>query len=1208
MQKQLAQREQEIAQHRNERRSRQADSHLVVELQAQLVAARNENMALAAQSSALAATMEHGTLSSAQRQREADSRAAQVAANWQKRAEENAAAAEAALALLNDSKIEITTHLQRIQELEQKKSPAPKQEADQEQEAELEANRQHETLECYTPGQQAHRIQMLETDLLFGIATHCSPAVASSAMLQDRISFPTRLSTTNAATAFFEALNEEHIDGVARTPRRLHVLTASESTAEECIETALAQERKLFEKQLSQERAEMAENLAQMLAAKECEFSNAAKSKQEALEAAHNALFKQTLQNHESALAAEQLKCTETEAALSNTLSERDHALKNLANVTAELKSVKQRLEQNEAEALQRTDDINAQLQAAQRARHEAEEHANLERDSCAAEIAVMELEVEQLKKKMHDIVHEGKRECAELVSRHEVQQQQAEMTANAQADELRAEIATLMDVTVEEQERAANEIQALRLKNNEIAERLNLNCSSEFDAQRQLQQCTKACEEKMQKQEADHAATVAQMQTDFVNRSHAAIEIQEGLKAQHKADLNQAVQRHANDLQNLEEKHRSSMDSQRIAAEKILRDALNAERARLHDQHSTDLRTAMLQKEEEQQAALKQQAQELEAAQQSKKEQLQIALQEAFNAEQRRQQQCHIKELERVRAQVDQKWQAKYKAAVEEIAAKINDKAQEALAENTRTMKLEREAAASAAAQAQRVAIAQAISEQKSEMQEAAQRDKEAHEAALQHLRAQHTAELLRAAESHENRAQERLRSLQQEHEKNISAAKHAALAESAAREAQYKERLMLVKQEHEAALQNETQAHQAATAAAIDAKEKKFGEKMRALEHAHVERTAALATEHQSNVKVELAVKEAELRAELRADYDKLKRKHKDDIMQLEAKITASAARVSDTGDASMVRLRHKLKEVKRKGREYVEQMTAVHKTELQEVQAKLNKLEQACMAANEREQCTAAKLTELQSLSEQAALHARDHLADMQKQLSDSKLAVQQVSLLFAHIYSDTFTISPFPPSHKFSFGMQKNNQIAELVRQTQTQALHYTKHEAAPQDCERHSGHTVGGINTSEQTTNTSERHNCKSNSGGIEGRSCIAKRRINSPVLARPKKDVARSCIRHAQAKALSPRGVSPRMGRHLMPELNGSIWRPMSPLESSPNHAIPVRPFAFRRAHPDATSTPSSQSKSSRSRLLRQLSTGQEAESWAAEVLRSIDF
>eukprot|EP00936_MAST-01D_sp_MAST-1D-sp1_P002978 g2978.t1 len=832
----------------------------------------------------------------------------------------------------------------------------------------------------------------------------------------------------------------------------------------------------------------------------------------------------------------------------------------------------------------------------------------------------------------------------------------------------------------------------------------MNSNYSSEFDSQRHLQQCTKAWEEKILKQEADHAATVAQMQTDFVNRSHAAIEIQEGLKAQHKTELNQAVQRHAKDLQNLEEEHRSSMDAQRIAAEKILCDALNAERARLHDQHSTELRTVMLQKEEEQQAALKQQAQELEAAQQSKKEQLQIALQDAFNTEQRRQQQCHIKELESVREQVDQKWQAKYKAAVEDMAAKLNDKAQAVLAENTKNMERERkaaasaaaqsqrvaiaqaiseqtskmqeatqrdkeaheaalqhlraqhttelsraaesykkraqerlqslqqeheekisaakhaalaesaareaqykerlmlvkqehqaalqneakahqaataeavrentskmqialqrlltskhdshakaleelrqkheeqqqaaadayeakvqerlraqlhelqckyandlsgkmsdlekqtastlseykmqsqrelkkvksehEAAASAAAQSQRVAIAQAISEQTSKMQEATQRDKEAHEAALQHLRAQHTTELSRAAESYKKRAQERLQSLQQEHEEKISAAKHAALAESAAREAQYKERLMLVKQEHQAALQNEAKAHQAATAAAIDAKENEFSEKVRALEHAHAERMAALVAEHQSNVKVELAVKEAEVRAELRADCDKLNRKHKEDIIQLEARITTCAARASDTSDGSVAKLRHKLKDVKRKGREYVEQMTAVHKTELLEVQVKLNNLEQACMAAEEREQCTAAKLTELQSSSEQAALRARDHLADMQKQLNESKLAVEQVSLLFAHIYSDASTFSPFLPPHKCAFAKQKNNQIAELVRQTQTQALHYTKHEAALKDFERHSAHTVGGSDTCEHTTNTSERHNCQ----------------------------------------------------------------------------------------------------------------------------------
>ena len=379
-----------------------------------------------------------------------------------------------------------------------------------------------------------------------------------------------------------------------------------------------------------------------------------------------------------------------------------------------------------------------------------------------------------------------------------------------------------------------------------------------------------------------------------------------------------------------------------------------------------------------------------------------------------------------------------------------------------------------------------------------------------------------------------------------------------------------------------------------------------MRALEHAHAERTAALVAEHQSNVKVELAVKEAELRAELRADCDKLNRKHKEDIIQLEARITTCAARASDTSDGSVAKLRHKLKDVKRKGREYVEQMTAVHKTELLEVQVKLNNLEQACMAAEEREQCTAAKLTELQSSSEQAALRARDHLADMQKQLNESKLAVEQVRLLVAHIYSGASTFSPFLPPHKCSFVKQKNNQIAELVRQTQTQALHYTKHEAALKDFERHSAHTVGGSNTCEHTTNTSERHNCISRV--MEGRSCTAKRGINSPVLARPKKDVASSCIRHAQAKTLSPRDVSPRMGRHLMPELNGSIWRPMSPLESSPNHAILARPCVSERAHPDAIATPSSQSKTSKSRLLRQLSTGQEAESWAAEVLRSIDF
>ena len=73
------------------------------------------------------------------------------------------------------------------------------------------------------------------------------------------------------------------------------------------------------------------------------------------------------------------------------------------------------------------------------------------------------------------------------------------------------------------------------------------------------------------------------------------------------------------------------------------------------------------------------------------------------------------------------------------------------------------------------------------------------------------------------------------------------------------------------------------------------------------------------------------------------------------------------------------------------------------------------------------------------------------------------------------------------------------------------------------------------------------------------------------------------------------------MGRHLMPELNGSIWRPMSPLD-----ALPMSTQAPARNHPDIVKTPGS--NPSRSKLVRQLSMGQEAESWAADVLRSIDF
>ena len=187
--------------------------------------------------------------------------------------------------------------------------------------------------------------------------------------------------------------------------------------------------------------------------------------------------------------------------------------------------------------------------------------------------------------------------------------------------------------------------------------------------------------------------------------------------------------------------------------------------------------------------------------------------------------------------------------------------------------------------------------------------------------------------------------------------------------------------------------------------------------------------------------------------------------------------------------------------------------------------------------------------------------------------------------------------FPPSHRFIVDTQKNNQITKLVRQMQTQALHYAQSGAGHQDLQRHSANTVGSGTCGRST-----------NSGVIEGTGGIAKGTITSPVLARPKKDVASSCVGQARTKALSPRGVSPRMGQHLMPELNGSIWRPMSPLESSPIDTMPVRPFASGRPHPDATSTPGSKSKSSRSRMLRQLSTGQEAESWAAEVLRSIDF
>ena len=141
---------------------------------------------------------------------------------------------------------------------------------------------------------------------------------------------------------------------------------------------------------------------------------------------------------------------------------------------------------------------------------------------------------------------------------------------------------------------------------------------------QKQLQQCTKEWEEKLQKLEADHTASVAQMQRDIDNRARAgdrtAIEAHEALKAQHRTDLAQAVQRHANDLRNLEEQHRSSMDAQGISAEQILRDALHAERARMGDQHSTELRSAMAQKDEEHRVALEQQAQKLGAAQQSKK------------------------------------------------------------------------------------------------------------------------------------------------------------------------------------------------------------------------------------------------------------------------------------------------------------------------------------------------------------------------------------------------------------------------------------------------------------------------------------------------------------------------------------------------------------------------------------------------------------
>merc|ERR1712023_616672 len=192
--------------------------------------------------------------------------------------------------------------------------------------------------------------------------------------------------------------------------------------------------------------------------------------------------------------------------------------------------------------------------------------------------------------------------------------------------------------------------------------------------------------------------------------------------------------------------------------------------------------------------------------------------------------------------------------------------------------------AAASAAAQSQRVAIAQAISEQTSKMQETVQRDKEAHEAALQQLRAQHTTELSRVAESYEKRLQERLQSLQQEHEEKISAAKHAALAESAAREAQYKERLMLVKQEHEAALQNETQAHQAAIAEAVRENTSKMQIALQRLltskHDSHAKALEELRQKHEEQQQAAADAYEATVQERLRAQLHELQCKYANDL----------------------------------------------------------------------------------------------------------------------------------------------------------------------------------------------------------------------------------------------------------------------------------------------------------------------------------------
>ena len=93
-------------------------------------------------------------------------------------------------------------------------------------------------------------------------------------------------------------------------------------------------------------------------------------------------------------------------------------------------------------------------------------------------------------------------------------------------------------------------------------------------------------------------------------------------------------------------------------------------------------------------------------------------------------------------------------------------------------------------------------------------------------------------------------------------------------------------------------------------------------------------------------------------------------------------------------------------------------------------------------------------------------------------------------------------------------------------------------------------------------------------------------KARSPMPRAQKKDVRGGSFR----SALSPKKVSPKtcIGRELMPEINGSIWRPMSPLPPPLFHTAAVHPDVARR-------TPS--------KTFQPLRAGnQEAEDWAAEV------